>query len=155
MSSKDANRLKRKLSQYSRGLLIEGKRVLDVEGLNMVNQAKRDHVYEHHSHNLERSTVRKIEGSTKKGFYKLSFFIDPRRVTVRSKDGSWNYGWIQHDGSAKGYKRSSISPKARPKGKGKGVKHDHFMERAWFKYLPKIRKGIEGNQRKLKSELGL
>ena len=138
----NANDLKKKLSAYRRGLLLQGKKILDDQGLKMVDYAISNHNYQSDTSKADGSIKRKITGSVEEEFYQLEFFIDPRQVTVYSNGIEWDYLWIQHDGSGLGYKRSRLSPRVMPKLKTKGIQADHFMVRAWEKYIKEIRKQV-------------
>lgn len=155
MTTADINNLKQKLSAYRRGLLSQGKKILDEQGLKMVDYAISNHNYQSDTGNADLSIKRKITGSVEEEFYQLEFYIDPRRVTAHSGGTAWNYVWVQHDGSGRGYKRSKLSPRVIPKLKTKGIQSDHFMVRAWQKYIKEIRKEVRQTQKNLKKELGL
>ena len=85
--------------------------------------------------NLERSISFKVDRKN----WILEFYIDDRLVT----SGGFNYAWVQHDGSGTNYKRSRMSPAVTPKLKTGGVKSDHFMVRAWDKYVDDLTKALE------------
>lgn len=109
--------------------------VLGKYGAKMVKHARQNHKpygtkKRRPTGNLERAITFKVN----KGMWLLDFYIDPSRVT----SGEYNYAWIQHDGSGQYYKKSRFSPAVSPKLSRGGVKPDHFMVRAWDKYVDEL-----------------
>jgi hypothetical protein len=95
-------------------------------GNKMVNHARQDHRFQNQSGNLERSISCKVDYKK----WELQFYIDESLVM----SGSYNYGWIQHDGSGKGYKASEFFKTVSPKLASGGIQHDHFLVRAFYAY---------------------
>lgn len=121
--------MKRALSKYPNEFKKELRKTLIVYGNKMVRHARGSHRFKSKSGNLDRS----IKSEVSKDKIYMKFFIDPQILT----SGKYNYGLIQHEGSYEGYKQSKSArkfPNKRPKT-GFGILYDHFMDRAWDKYL--------------------
>ena len=104
-------------------------------GKLMVKYARNHHRFKTQTGQLERAITFKVDSKK----WILHFYIDD----VRVYSNGYNYGWIQNDGSASGYKRGKISPSISPKGKGKGVQADDFMGRAWEKYVDDLTSDLQ------------
>ena len=96
-------------------------------GARMVKYARLNHRFKTQTALLERAITYKVDDKE----WRLEFYIDDKRVTK----GNYNYGLIQHDGSGQRYSKSRFSPSVSPKLKRGGVDADHFMVRAWDKYV--------------------
>lgn len=141
--------MKRALSKYPNEFKKELRKTLVIYGNKMARHAKRDHRFKSKSGNLERSI--KSEVSKDKVFMK--FFIDPQTLT----NGKYNYGLIQHEGSYKGYKKSKSAkkyPNKRP-NTGFGILYDHFMDRAWDKYIKPMNKALQNDITDTARKVGL
>lgn len=125
------NKLKRAMPTLNKEVV----KILGRYGGKMVKYARQNHKFTTQTGQLERAITFKVDSKR----WMLSFYIDE----VRVYSNGYNYGWIQNDGSAEGYKRGKISPPVSPKGKGKGVKADDFMGRAWDKYVEEMTAEIE------------
>ena len=108
-------------------------------GNKMVAHAKRDHLFKRDSGKLQDS-IEAIVPPKKVG---IKFWINPTLVTVRSKRGTYNYGVIQHEGSGQYYRRSRGAKRYSRKLKRGGVQSDHFMTRAWDKYVKKMSRALK------------
>jgi hypothetical protein len=97
--------------------------ILGQYGAKMVKYARSNHEFTTQAGQLERA----IQSKVNRKQWILTFKIDE----VRVYSNGYNYGWIQNDGSAAGYRRGAISPAITPRGKGRGVQADDFMGRAW------------------------
>ena len=110
-------------------------KILGRYGAKMVKYARANHKFKTQTGQLERAITFKVDSKR----WQLSFYIDE----VRVYSNGYNYGWVQNDGSASGYKRGSISPPISPKGKGSGIEADDFMGRAWDKYVDDMTRELE------------
>jgi hypothetical protein len=95
-------------------------------GNKMVNHARQNHRFTTRSGNLERSITCRVDYKK----WELNFYIDESLVM----SGSYNYGWIQHDGSGSGYKPSQFFKTITPKLSSGGIRHDHFLVEAFNLY---------------------
>jgi len=108
--------------------------ILQESGNKMVVQARSDHRFNTKSGQLERA----ITADVNPVGWELMFYIDPDRVTNKG----YNYGWVQHDGSGTGYKKSYMSRKIKPKLKSGGIEADHFMVRAFESEIKNLERDI-------------
>ena len=100
--------------------------VLTNEASAVEIEAKTNHRFVSHSHNLENSA--KGEYSREGNSHIVEFKLDPTFTTV--KDGSdRSYGVFIHEGTYQGYKQSKIAPKFSNSisKSGKGWKADPFL----------------------------
>ena len=107
-------------------------RSLVKHGSKMQKRAKKDHRFKSRSGNLERSILSDVKGLV------LRFFIENR--FTKTKKGS--YGVYQHEGTYDSYKKSESAPKLPHSTGSKGLKHDHFMDRAFDLYLDDLEDDI-------------
>ncbi len=126
----------RKLKTAHKSLSKLVPQVLGKYGAKMVRYARQNHKFQTQTGQLERSITYKVDRKS----WRLEFYIDGVRVYSRG----WNYGWIQNDGTAQGYHKGEISPLVSPKGRGKGIKADDFMGRAWKMYVDDLTAELEG-----------
>lgn len=118
-------------------------------GNKMKNHALSNHRYTRKSGSLDRS----IEAIVPKQKVALKFWINPKLVT----SGKFNYGLIQHEGSYKGYRKSKAAKgysRSKPKT-GYGVRYDHFIIRAWDKYINKLQMALKKQITKTAKKVGL
>ncbi len=108
--------------------------LLQESGNKMVVSARGNHRFTSRSGQLERAITADVD----KRNWRLMFYIDPDRVT----SGKYNYGFVQHDGSGTGYKKSRMSPRVEPKLKSGGIRHDHFMVRAYKGEIENLERDI-------------
>ena len=108
--------------------------VLQESGNKMVSNAKGDHRFTVRSGQAERS----IQADVVAKDWQLIFWINPDHVT----NGNYNYAWGLHDGTGQGYKKSKMSPSVKPKLKSGGIKHDHFMVRAYEGEIKNLQRDI-------------
>lgn len=125
----------------------EIKAVLNENALKMVKEARANHNYRSKSGNLNKSIKKRY--SKKKGSQQVKVFIDPTLVTTEK---GYNYGWIQHDGSGSGYRKSKITPAVSPHKfkNGGGIKADHFLDRAIDKFDKDMRRDLRNVPKKVK-----
>jgi len=102
-------------------------KIMRIYGNLMVQEARGNHAFKTQTGQLERSITAKVDSKN----WQLIFFIDE----VRVYSNGYNYGWIQNDGTASGYRQGKISPAISPKGKGKGILADDFMGKAWDMFV--------------------
>ena len=103
-------------------------------GNKMVAKAKSNHDFTTRSGQAERS----IQADVVSKDWQLIFWINPDRVT----SGNYNYAWGLHDGTGTGYLKSMMSPIVKPKLKSGGIKHDHFMVRAYEGEIKNLQRDI-------------
>ncbi|MCK5023244.1 MAG: hypothetical protein KAS04_03665 [Candidatus Aenigmarchaeota archaeon] len=146
-------RVKRAYKKYPKEFEKDARKTLIIYGNKLENSARKDHRFNRKSGKLDSSIKAVIE----KAGLVLKFWLDPRMLIVRSKKCSYNYGLIQHDGSYNKYKPSKASPKHRSKTakNGGGIKHDHFMIRAWDKNIKKMVKELKKGMIKTTKRLGM
>lgn len=134
--------MQKAISKYPNELEREFRKTLTVFGNKMVKHARRDHRFKRKSGNLDRAIS--IEVPRKR--VALKFFINDSllRPKGRSKKGN-SYGVFMHEGTYQGYRKSksargfaSSSSKS-----GTGWKYDHFMDRAWEKYLKSMKMALQ------------
>ncbi len=107
---------------------------LQESGNKMVAKARSDHRFKSNHGQAERSIQSDVDSKE----WMLTFYINPDRVT----NNGYNYAWGLHDGTGKGYKKSKMSPKVEPKLKSGGIKHDHFMVRAYEGEIKNLKRDI-------------
>lgn len=140
-------RLQRKLKKIAPKMNEEIKDILIQGGSDIVKYARANHRFKSRSGALKRAITQRYKKTRLKHTEKI--FIDRRMLS--SKDG-FNYGWAQHDGTYKGYRRSPISPSATPKSlkSGYGIVADHFLYNAVKKYDKRIKKELRAVTKKIK-----
>lgn len=152
VTEKGIDEMQRSLSKYTKALYETGRKTLYVYGNKMASSAQKDHRYNRKSGNLDKS----IESIVSLKGLHLKFWINPVQLIVGKKK-KYNYGVIQHEGSGKGYKKSKFAkryPRKSPKT-GYGVRHDHFMVRAWNKHFKKMVRELRKDMKKAAKKVRL
>lgn len=137
-------KIRRAINKYPTRFKKEIGSVVTNYGARMQGFARRNHDYISRSGNLDRAiTFKRLDRS------KLiwAFFIDYTITAVSWKGKKVSYGIFQHEGTGRNYSYSGLTEKRYSgNSKHKGIKHDHFILRAWNKYsknmVNKIRKVI-------------
>lgn len=138
---------KRGLKKYQKKLLSIPKKIekgvrvqLKIEGPKLERLALSDHRYNRQSGQLDRAISSKVD---KFGML-LSFFIDNRFITIKEgKHKGKSYGIFQHEGTGRGYRKSKGAKQYNANASKGGIRHDHFMDRAFKKGVPGIKKNIK------------
>jgi len=129
--------LRSALSEYPDEIRDEVRKTFYNFGNRMVRHAQIDHEFVSDSNEAEKSITIKVP-KEKLG---LIFFIDESRTKV----GEYAYPVILHEGSFNGYRKSKSAPSLPHKSpkKGFGILADHFMDRAWDKYIEPMMEDTE------------
>ena len=120
----------RNLKQVMPDLNKEVAKLLNRYGVKMVKYARTNHKFTTQTGQLERSITAKVDSK----MWQLNFYIDEQRVY----SNGYNYGAIQNNGFGQGFKASALSPFKTTKVSTKGLKYDHFMDKAWVKYVDEM-----------------
>jgi hypothetical protein len=115
--------------------------ILQEYGNKMIIEARANHTFTSRSGQLERAITCKVTPKS----WTMVFYIDGTRLM----SAKYNYGWIQHDGSGKGYKQSRFSVAVTPKLQKGGITADHFMVRAFDKFDAGLKSALETEIRKV------
>ena len=110
-------------------------RIMGKYGRKMVKYARTNHKFKTQTGQLERSITAKVDSKK----WQLTFLIDK----VRVYSNGYNYGAIQNNGFGQGFKASKLSPFKTTKASTKGLKYDHFMEKAWDEYVDDMTKELQ------------
>ena len=118
--------LKKAMPDINKGVA----KIMRKYGNKMVRYARQNHTFTTQTGQLERSITAKVDSKK----WQLTFLIDK----VRVYSNGYNYGAIQNNGFGQGFKASKLSPFKTTKVSTKGLKYDHFMEKAWEKYVDEM-----------------
>lgn len=125
--------------QYRERIVLDLHTAMDSTSRQMQQDARTDHLFHNRTgklHKSIRSEVKYIENES----ITLLFQIVPDAVLANG----FNWGWGQNDGTLSRYRQGRISPPATPKNrKKKGIRHDDFMGRAWYRHYTKLKNRIE------------
>jgi hypothetical protein len=126
------------------------RRTLFFFGNKMVKHARGDHEFKRKSGNLDRAIMKTVK---KVGMH-MRFFISDR-MTMTKK--GYGYGTVLHEGSGKGYRQSKSAKRLPHKTPKTGYGHlaDHFMDRAWDKYISRMKTALVQSLNKTAKKLGM
>jgi len=133
---KDKQKALQILTNPNAGWVAQVKKIMGIYGEKMALMAKKDHEYTSQSGNLERSTDFDLKDM------KLTLGLDDGLTITK---GGKSYGTFLHEGTYKGYRRSKAAnayTPTQPK-KGYGILADHFIVRAWDKYIGVMKNRIQ------------
>ena len=129
------------IKEYPKTLQKELRKTLVVYGNKMVRYAQKNHRFKRKSGSLERSISKEVSADR----VGLMFFIKDDMVKPENSKKGNSYGVFMHEGTYQGYKQSKSARRfASSQSKsGKGWEHDHFMDRAWDKYIKTMQRELK------------